>query len=140
MKKVLFVCTQNSCRSQMAEGIVNHDLAGRLQAFSAGTSPSAVNPFAIDVMSEIGIDITGQRSKHLDEFAGRTFDLVVTLCGEAAESCPFASGLGPVRHVGFEDPALAVGDRETILSVFRRVRDEMRKRLLPFLVSELGLS
>lgn len=140
MKKVLFVCTQNSCRSQMAEGLVNHDLAGRLQAFSAGTNPTEVNPFSMEVMSEIGIDIAGQRSKHLDEFAGRTFDLVVTLCGEAAESCPFVPGLGPVRHVGFEDPAQAVGDRETILSAFRRVRDEMRERLLPFLVSELGLS
>jgi len=137
-KNVLFVCTQNACRSQMAEGIVNHDLAGRVRAFSAGTAPAVVNPMAVKVMAEIGIDISSHRSKHLDGFAGRSFDLVVTLCGGAAEACPFAPGLGPVRHVGFADPAGAGGAEEAVLAVFRKVRDDMRKRLVPFILSELG--
>src|SRR5512143_3528936 len=93
-KKVLFLCTANSCRSQMAEGIANHFLGERLQAYSAGTEASFVNPRAIAVLREIGIDISGYRSKNVDEFAGEKFDWTITLCGDARDKCPLFSGGG----------------------------------------------
>ncbi len=140
MLKVLFLCTQNACRSQMAEGLVNHDLAGQVRAFSAGVRPSRVNPRAIQVMAELGIDISKQRSKSVDELAGERFDLVITVCDRAAQECPIFPGDTEVRHVGFPDPAQATGTEEEILAVFRQVRDEMRRQLIPLLRQRISQS
>ncbi len=135
-RQVLFLCTGNSARSQMAEGLVNHFLAGRWQAFSAGTQPTgAVHPLAVQVMAEIGIDIAAQRSKPLAEYEGQTFAVVLTLCAGAAENCPFWPGHGPTRHVGFPDPAQATGTPEERLQAFRQVRDAMRAQVLQFLAN-----
>ena len=133
MLKVLFLCTENACRSQMAEALVNHDLAGRVRAWSAGVRPSRVNPRAIQVMAELGIDISQQGSKSVDDLAGEQFDLVITLCDQAQQECPFFPGETKIRHVGFPDPARATGTETEILAVFRRVRDEMRHQLVPLL-------
>ncbi|HEX8961096.1 MAG TPA: arsenate reductase ArsC [Geobacteraceae bacterium] len=131
-KRVLFLCTANSCRSQMAEGIANHVLGDRIAAFSAGTMATYVNPRAIAVLREIGIDISGHRSKSLDEFAGERFDYVITLCGSANENCPLFFGGVERTHIGFDDPAGATGSDEEIMNEFRRVRDEIRERLSAF--------
>jgi len=129
MFKVLFLCTENACRSQMAEGLMNHDLAGEVKAYSAGVRPSRVNPRAIQVMAELGIDISRHRSKSVDELAGEEFDLVITVCDSAAEQCPMFPGNTEVLHISFPDPAKATGTEEEILTVFRRVRDDLRARL-----------
>lgn len=131
-KRVLFLCTHNSCRSQMAEGIVNHYLGDRFEAFSAGTEATRVNPLAIRILAELGIDITGHRSKTLDEFAGEKFDYVITLCGDANEKCPLFFGGVERVHIGFQDPSKASGTEEEVLAEFRRVRDEIKNRLLEF--------
>ncbi len=133
LKRVLFVCTHNSCRSQMAEGLINHDLGDRFEAYSAGTVATRVNPLAAKVMTEIGIDISHHRSKTLDDFSGQDFDMVITLCGDANETCPLY--LGGVRrvHIGFEDPSRLKGDEEEVLPEYRRVRDAIRERLNRFL-------
>jgi arsenate reductase (thioredoxin) len=133
MLKVLFLCTENACRSQMAEGLVNHDLAGEVKAFSAGVRPTRVNPRAIQVMGELGIDISHHRSKSVDDLAGERFDLVITVCDQAQEQCPLFPGDTEVLHVSFPDPAKATGSEEDILTVFRRVRDDIRGRLAPLL-------
>lgn len=134
-KKVLFLCTANSCRSQMAEGIANHFLGDRLEAVSAGTEASFVNPRAIQVLGEIGVDISRHRSKNLDEFTAQEFDYVITLCGDANEKCPLFFGGVQRTHLGFPDPAKAVGTEEEILQEFRRVRDEIQESLLAFFQS-----
>ncbi len=131
-KRVLFLCTANSCRSQMAEGIVNHLMGDRIDAFSAGTMATYVNPRAIAVLREIGIDISSHRSKGLTEFEHEPFDYVITLCGSANENCPFFFGGVERIHIGFDDPAGAVGSDEEIMNEFRRVRDEIRERLSAF--------
>ncbi|KUG23631.1 arsenate reductase [hydrocarbon metagenome] len=131
-KRVLFLCTANSCRSQMAEGIANHFWGDKLEAYSAGTQASFVNPMATDVMNEIGIDISGQRSKNLSEFDGQKFDYVITLCGDANETCPLYIGGTEKTHIGFDDPAKASGSPEDILNEFRRVRDEIKEKLGDF--------
>jgi arsenate reductase len=131
-KKVLFLCTANSCRSQMAEGIANHFLGDMLEAASAGTGASSVNPRAIAVLREIGIDISNHHSKNMDEFVGQSFDYVITLCGDANEKCPLFFGGVQRTHLGFPDPMKVVGCEEEILSAFRRVRDEIRDALLAF--------
>lgn len=129
MNQVLFLCTGNSCRSQMAEAIVNHKLGQSWQAFSAGTQPAGyVHPKAVQVLAEMGIDHHG-RSKHVDQFKGHTFDLVITVCDQAAEQCPMWLGEGPVFHRGFQDPAQAAGSKEDILSTFRLVRDQIRSEI-----------
>jgi arsenate reductase len=133
MLKVLFLCTENACRSQMAEGLVNHDLAGQVKAFSAGVRPSRVNPRAIQVMAELGLDISRHRSKSVAEFAGESFDVVITLCDQAQQQCPIFPGATEVLHVGFPDPAQAKGTDEEILATFRRVRDALRAELVPLL-------
>jgi arsenate reductase len=138
MFKVLVLCTENACRSQMAEGLVNHDLAGRVQAFSAGVRPSQVNPRAIQVMSELGIDISQQRSKSVDNLKGEQFDLVITVCDRAAGECPLFPGNTEIMHVGFPDPAQATGTEEEILTVFRQVRDDLRGQLIPLLKEKWG--
>ena len=131
-KKVLFLCTANSCRSQMAEGIVNFYLGERLQAFSAGTEATFVNPRAIAVMNEIGINISGHRSKSLDEFTGEKLDYVITLCDAANETCPLFFGGVRRIHLGFDDPAKASGTEQEVMAEFRRVRDEIKTTLLEF--------
>ena len=137
-KKVLLLCTHNSCRSQMAEGIVNHYLGDRFQAFSAGTVATRVNPLAIQVLAEIGIDISHHYSKTLDEFAGDKFDYVITLCGSANEQCPLFIGGVQRVHLGFDDPSQITGAPEEVLPEFRRVRDEIRLRLEEFLAADCG--
>ena len=129
MLKVLFLCTENACRSQMAEGLVNHDLAGQVKAYSAGVRPSRVNPRAIQVMKELGIDISHHRSKSVDDLAGEQFNLVITVCDNAAAQCPMFPGNAEIMHVGFPDPAQATGTEEEVLAVFRQVRDSLRERL-----------
>jgi arsenate reductase (thioredoxin) len=138
MFKVLFLCTENACRSQMAEGLVNHDLDGQMQAYSAGIKPSQVNPRAIQVMGELGIDISQQRSKSVDEMKGEQFDLVITVCDRAAAQCPMFPGNAEILHISFPDPAQATGTEEEILAVFRRVRDELRRQLIPLLKEKWG--
>ena len=132
-KSVLFLCTHNSCRSQMAEGLINHFLGDRYQAFSAGTEATRVNPRAITVLQELGIDISGQHSKTLDAFAAERFDYVITLCGDAHERCPLFFGGVERLHIGFHDPTGAKGSEEDILVEFRRVRDEIKATLVEYL-------
>jgi len=136
-KRVLILCTGNSARSQMAEGLLRHDAGDRFTVESAGTKPSIVRPEAIAVMKEVGIDIASHRSKHVDEFAGQDFDYVLTVCDRANESCPIFAGHAARLHRNFEDPALAHGSQEERLAVFRRVRDEIRDYLKGFSVVHL---
>lgn len=131
-KRVLFLCTANSSRSQMAEGIANHLWGDQMEAFSAGTQASFVNPIAIEVMNEIGIDISKHRSKNLSEFDGQSFDYVITLCGDANETCPLYIGGTKKTHIGFDDPAKATGTHDEIMQEFRRVRDEIKAKLNEF--------
>jgi arsenate reductase len=127
-KRVLFLCTSNSCRSQMAEAIVNARLGDTWQAFSAGVRPTgSVHPNAVRALAEIGIQHSG-RSKSADEFRGVSFDLVVTVCDQAAEECPVWLGPGKRVHLGFPDPAKAVGDDAEVMAVFRAVRDTMAQK------------
>ena len=137
MKRVLFICTRNSSRSQMAEALVNHDLAGRVEAFSAGIKPSFVHPLAIAVMKELGIDISIQRSKGLDEFPTQKFDYVITLCSQADEACPVYFGGTKKIHMGFPNPTVKTENGEEEIAVFRRVRDQMRERLVEFFSKEI---
>ncbi len=137
-KRVLFLCTHNSCRSQMAEGLVNADFGQHIQAFSAGTEATRVNPRAAQVMAEIGIDLSGHRSKTLDEFAGTSFDYVITLCGDANEKCPLFFGGVQRQHIGFEDPSRLPGSPGEVLPEYRRVRDEIRRTMREFFERELG--
>lgn len=130
--RVLFLCTHNSCRSQMAEGFLRHIAADRFEVLSAGTVASKVNPGAIRVMKEIGIDISGHRSKSLDEFAGQAFDCVITVCDNAKETCPtFPAGTERI-HWSIPDPAAAKGAEEERLAQFRIARDDLRQRLRNF--------
>jgi arsenate reductase len=137
-KRVLFLCTGNSCRSQMAEGLVNHDLGDEWQAYSAGTEPAGyVHPLAVQAMLELQIDISGQRSKSTDEFRQASFDLVITVCDDAAENCPVWLGQGRTVHIGFQDPARATGSDRQRLAVFRQVRDEIRQDVGQLLANQL---
>jgi arsenate reductase len=132
--KVLFLCTGNSCRSQMAEGLVNHFLGEKWEAFSAGTKPSGyVHPMAVQAMAELGIDISAQRSKSTDEYRDVAFDRVITVCDHAAQNCPAWLGEGIVKHIGFPDPADAEGSDEERLAVFRQVRYGLRERVFAYL-------
>ena len=133
MKKVLFLCTGNSCRSQLAEAIVNARMGDIWQAVSAGTKPAGyIHPKALDALSEIGIQHTGS-SKRVDEFQGVDFDLVVTVCDSAAEECPVWLGKGKRVHHSFPDPAKAEGTDEEVMEVFRAVRDDIEKEMIAFL-------
>ncbi len=120
-QRVLILCTGNSARSQMAEGLLRHMAGDRYEVFSAGTRPVGLNPSAVEAMSEIGIDISGQRSKSVDEFADQQFDYIITVCDNAKESCPIFPGKGRRIHQSFEDPAAAMPAQQ--LEVFRRVRE-----------------
>jgi len=133
MKKVLFLCTGNSCRSQMAEAIINARLENSWQAFSAGTKPAGyVHPKALEALSEIGIQHTGS-SKRADEFRNVDFDLVVTVCDSAAEECPLWLGKGKRTHHSFPDPAKAEGTNDEVMNVFRTVRDDIEKEMIQLL-------
>ena len=131
-KRVLILCTGNSARSQMAEGLLRHDADDRFDVESAGTKPGSVRPEAIAVMNELGIDISGHRSKNVDEFAGQRFDFVITVCDNARETCPVFFGAAEKLHRSFEDPAAFIGSNEERLTLFRRVRDELRAWLREF--------
>jgi arsenate reductase len=127
--RILFLCTGNSCRSQMAEGFARALKGDRIEPYSAGTAPKGLDPRAVRVMAEAGVDISGQRSKPMAEFRGREFDFVVTLCDGARESCPILPGSARIIHAGFADPpALAAGahSEEEALAHYRRVRDQIR--------------
>lgn len=125
-QRILFLCSHNSCRSQMAEALVNHYLGRRCQAFSAGTESTRVNPKAVRVLEELGIDTTPLRSKTTAEFEGQNFDQVVTLCGDANDKCPLFLGGVQRTHRGFDDPSRLTGSDEEVLPEFRRVRDEIK--------------
>jgi arsenate reductase len=127
---VLFLCTGNSCRSQIAEAIVNSERAGNWEAVSAGSRPAGfVHPLAIRVLSEIGVEVRGARSKPVSEFRGQPFDLVVTVCSSAAEECPVWLGQGRRVHREYPDPAKAEGDESQVLAAFRSARDAMLRDL-----------
>lgn len=132
MQRVLILCTGNSARSQMAEGLLRHLAGDRFDVHSAGTNPGTVRPEAIAVMKEIGIDISGHRSKHVAEFADQAFDYVLTVCDHAAETCPVYPGHANRVHHSFEDPAGCSGSAQERLAAFRRVRDQIREYLLTF--------
>ncbi len=129
-QRVLVLCTGNSARSQMGEGLLRHIAGDHYEVFSAGTKPVGLNPNAVKAMSEIGIDISKNRSKSVDEFAGQQFDYVITVCDNAKESCPFFPGGGERLHHSFEDPAAAPQDKQ--LDTFRRVRDQISLWLSEF--------
>ena len=130
-KRVLILCTGNSCRSQMAEGWVNHELAGRWIARSAGTRPAAqVHPLAISAMAEVGIDISGGTPESVDRFLAEPWDLVVTVCDSAKETCPVFPAPVETLHISFPDPAEASGTDDEVMAVFRAVRDDIRERLV----------
>jgi arsenate reductase len=139
-RNVLILCTGNSCRSQMAEGLINHYLGESWIAKSAGTQPSGyVHPLAVKAMAEVGIDISAAQSKSVDEFRDTAFDAVVTVCDDAAENCPIWLGQGQVLHIGFPDLAKATGTETEKLHVFRQVRDAIRQQLLRYLDEEAGV-
>jgi arsenate reductase len=124
-QSVLFICTHNAARSQMAEGLLNHIHGDSFRGYSAGTEATRVHPYAVRALADIGIDISSYRSKTVEEFRGETFDTVVTVCDNARESCPFFPGKR-VIHRSFRDPSRAEGSDAEILQVFREVRDEIR--------------
>lgn len=131
-KRVLILCTGNSARSQMAEGLLRHDSGGKFEVESAGTKPGQVRREATEAMKEIGIDITSHRSEHVDEFQNQSFDYVLTVCDNAKETCPIYPGQTNRIHHSFDDPAAVQGTEEERLAAFRRVRDEIRDYLHSF--------
>ena len=133
-KRVLILCTGNSARSQMAEGLLRHDGGDGVEVESAGVNPSAVRPEAVEAMREIGIDISGHRSKSADEFVGQDFDYIITVCDKARETCPTFPGKTERIHHSFEDPpAPGAADPDTTMAVFRRVRDQIREWVADFI-------
>lgn len=131
--RVLILCTGNSARSQMAEGLLRHEGGDRFEVFSAGTRPSQVRPEAIAVMAEIGLDISRHRSKSVDEFVGKDLDFVITVCDNAKETCPVFPGSVKRLHWPFQDPAAVEGSEEVRKAAFRRVRDRIHGRIMVFL-------
>ncbi|MBW2342174.1 MAG: arsenate reductase ArsC [Deltaproteobacteria bacterium] len=125
-KRMLFICTHNSARSQMAEGLIRTLYPERYEPYSAGTEPSALNPYAVEVMAESEIDISSHRSKHVNEFLGMDIDYVITVCDQAKQVCPFFPAGKESMHKGFEDPAAFDGSEDEKIAIFRRVRDEIR--------------
>ena len=129
MKRVLFLCTHNSCRSQMAEGILRQLYGNKFKVFSAGIKPSGVNPYAIKCIAEVGIDISKHKSKSVERFLGKRFDYVITVCDSAKENCAFFSGGVKYIHWNFIDPVNATGSEQEIMAVFREVKGEIRNRI-----------
>jgi arsenate reductase len=136
--RVLVICTGNACRSQMAEGLVRHFMGDRVEVESAGVIPSYVHPGGIAVLGEFGIDISEHRSKHVMEFDGEDFQLVVTLCGHAKDICGVFPWTEEQVHMGFDDPFGTTGGNEDILNAFRMTRDEIKEKLLPFIEDRYG--
>jgi len=134
-ERVLILCTGNSARSQMAEGLLRDLADGRFEVFSAGTRPTVVNPLAIQVMAERGLDLSRNRSKHMNEFLSQPFDYVITVCDDAAEACPVFPGRAERIHWSFPDPAAAQGDEAARLAVFRETRDAIEARLRAWLAN-----
>jgi arsenate reductase len=137
-RRVLFICTHNSARSQMAEGLLRHLGGEQCEVFSAGTEATFVRPLAIGVMAELGIDISRQASKTLERYLGESFDEVITVCDTAAETCPVFPGARHRQHWSFEDPSKATGSQAEQLAVYRRVRDEIRARIEGELLAGAG--
>lgn len=139
-KRVLILCTGNSCRSQMAEAFLK-SFDKNLEVFSAGTKPAEkVHPKAIQVMREVGIDISHNKPKDVEQFVNQSFDYVITVCDNARESCPVFTGqVAKQLHIGFEDPAEATGNEEEVLKVFRKVRDEIKKAFEKFYKSQIKI-
>jgi len=125
-ERVLFLCTHNSARSQMAEGLMNALYADNFEAYSAGTHPTAVNPHSVKALAELGIDLSKNRAKDLSAYAGQKFDYVITVCDNAKEECPYFPGAKKQLHVSFDDPSALKGSEEDIMQGFRRVRDEIK--------------
>ncbi len=138
-KRVLVLCTGNSCRSQMAEGWLRYDLGDRVDVFSAGTHPCLVHPTAIRVMAEAGVDLSGHRSKGVAELVDQSFDLVITVCDSARAACPILPGAVRSVHEPIPDPVAFVGSEEEALEAFRQARDLIRARLVALVRRELGL-
>jgi arsenate reductase len=136
--RVLFLCTHNSARSQMAEGLLRHLAGDRFEAMSAGTEATRVRPLAVRAMGEVGVNISGQESKALNRYLDETFDYVITVCDDANEACPFFPGTESRLHWSFEDPSKAEGTEEERLAVFRSVRDRIRSRIEEELVGANG--
>jgi len=132
-KKILVLCTGNSCRSQMAEGYFRYFADDRFEVTSAGLQPSIVNPLAIQVMKADGVDISHHTSKDVNQFVGQKFEYIITVCDNAKERCPLFPGQAERIHWSFEDPAVAKGTEKEILAVFRKVRDQIRERIKEFL-------
>jgi arsenate reductase len=131
-KRVLILCTGNSARSQIAEGLLRHDAGDRFEVESAGTKPSVLRPEAIAVLKEVGIDITEHRSKHVEEFNGQHFEYVLTVCDNGKETCPVFFDTAKRLHQNFKDPAVIEGTQEKRMAAFRTVRDEIRSYLKGF--------
>jgi arsenate reductase len=131
-QRVLFLCTGNSARSQMAEGLLRHMAGDRFEVFSAGTEPKGLHPRSVEVMNEVGIDVSHQKSKDVRAYTKDKFDFVITVCDRAKQHCPIFPGVEPI-HWGFDDPAEAPAGRQ--LETFRRVRDEIRQRINLFLLA-----
>ena len=137
-QRVLFLCTGNSARSQMAEALLRLIAGDHFEAESAGTHPAGLNPMTVEAMQGIGVDVRHHRSKHVEEFIGQSFDYVITVCDRAKDSCPLFPGAINVRHWSFDDPATA--PLETRLEIFRRVRDEIADQLCRFLIGDAQLT
>jgi arsenate reductase (thioredoxin) len=135
-QKVLFLCTGNSCRSQMAEGWLRHLAGARFEVVSAGTHPVGLNPYAVTVMGEAGVDISNHVSERVDPYLEQRFDYVITVCDNAQEACPVFPGAASKLHWNFDDPAKATGTYEQQLIVFRKTRDEIADRIRQFLAAE----
>jgi arsenate reductase (thioredoxin) len=137
-KRILFICTHNSARSQMAEGLLRFHGGDQLEAFSAGTEATLVRPLAIKAMAEVGIDISKQQSKTLERYLKEPYDEVITVCDSAAEACPLFPGAAKMKHWAFPDPSQATGSEEEQLAVYRHVRDTIRARIEHELIQEAG--
>ena len=133
--KILILCTGNSCRSQMAEGYFRNMVGDRFEVFSAGLTPSVVNPTAISVMKEDGVDISNHTSKNVDQFVGQQFDYIITVCDNAKEHCPNFPGKAERIHWSFEDPAEATGTDEEVFNVFRKVRNQIKEKIDEFIIT-----
>lgn len=135
-QRVLFLCTGNSCRSQMAEGFLRQLAGDQFEIFSAGTHPSQVNPRAIASMTELGVDISNHKSQSVDEFSDQNFDYVITVCDSARATCPVFPHSNKSLHWSFEDPAEATGTEEQVMQVFRKVRDQIKDQIQMFIKDE----
>lgn len=138
--RILVLCTGNSCRSQMAEGFFRHYGGDQVKVYSAGLEPKGVNPRAIEVMREIGIDISGHTSDHLSKYLQQPFDYVITVCDNAAANCPVFPGAGAKLHWPFDDPAQATGSESEIMACFRNIRDQISDKVRSWLSGQLNRS